>query len=97
MTKEVTSELSFYVINIFLGLGILYSRTGTYVGEWIGGLQQGNGTAHYNNGNLYKGEFWKGLKHGNGVFEVPSKGDIYEGQFRYGLRHGEVLRYCMIV
>ena len=76
-------------------MGILHTRTGVYVGEWEKGLQQGNGTALYNNGNTYKGEFWKGLKHGKGVFEVPSKGDIFTGEFKNGMRHGKVKRYCV--
>ena len=53
-------------------------------------MQQGNGTAFYNNGNIYKGEFKEGLKNGNGVFEVPSKGDIYAGEFKNGMRNGKV-------
>ena len=72
------------------GLGILQTKTGVYVGEWKKGLQQGNGTAFYNNGNIYKGEFKEGLKNGNGVFEVPSKGDIYAGEFKNGVRDGKV-------
>ena len=76
-------------------MGSLHSKTGVYVGEWVNGLQHGNGTAYYSNGNSYKGEFRKGLKHGNGVFEVPSKGDVYTGQFRNGMRHGKVLYYCV--
>lgn len=72
---------------------MLRTNTGVYVGEWIKGLQQGNGTALYNNGNTYKGEFWEGLKHGKGVFEVPSKGDIYTGQFKNGMRHGKVNQF----
>ena len=69
---------------------MLRTNTGVFVGEWVKGLQQGNGTALYDNGNTYKGEFWEGLKHGKGIFEVPSKGDIYTGQFKNGMRHGKV-------
>ena len=46
----------------YLGMGTLYSRTGVYVGEWAGGLQEGRGTALYNNGNKYSGEFKNGFK-----------------------------------
>ena len=34
-----------------------FSRTGVYVGGWKNGLQDGNGTAMYNNGNKYTGQF----------------------------------------
>ena len=34
-----------------------FSRTGVYVGNWKDGLQDGNGTAMYNNGNKYTGQF----------------------------------------
>ena len=83
-------------IVIYKGLGILRTKTGTYVGEWFEGLQQGNGTALYKNGNKYEGEFWKGLKHGRGVFEVPSKGDMYTGEFRNGMRDGKVKNICLV-
>ena len=82
---------------VTIGLGILRTKTGTYVGEWVQGLQQGNGTALYNNGNKYEGEFWKGLKHGRGVFEVPSKGDIYTGEFKQGMRDGKVVLICILL
>jgi len=42
-----------------------------YVGEWIKGLQEGNGTALYNNGNKYTGQFSQGFKVNNltGLFK----------------------------
>ena len=70
------------------GLGTLFSQTGVYVGAWRDGLQSGNGSAIYNNGNRYEGEFSRGFKHGHGVFSVAN-GDRYSGQFRRGRRHGE--------
>ena len=32
-----------------------FPQTGVYVGDWVGGMQEGNGTALYNNGNKYRG------------------------------------------
>ena len=44
----------------FSGIGTFESRTGIYIGAWKDGLQDGNGTAIYNNGNKYEGKFHKG-------------------------------------
>ena len=52
------------------GIGTFFSQTGTYVGEWRYGLQNGNGTALYNNGNKYAGQFVNGYKEGYGEFTV---------------------------
>ena len=43
-------------------MGTFYSQTGVYVGEWVGGLQEGQATALYNNGNKYTGQFKAGFK-----------------------------------
>ena len=56
----------------------------------VKGLQNGNGTALYNNGNRYIGQFLDGFKHGIGKFLVNTIGDVYEGDFQNGLRNGEV-------
>ena len=56
----------------------------------VKGLQNGNGTALYNNGNRYIGQFLDGFKHGIGKFLVNTIGDVYEGDFENGLRNGEV-------
>ena len=68
------------------GIGSFESQTGIYIGEWKQGLQNGNGTALFNNGNSYNGQFQNGLKHGYGKFQVNTIGDVYEGEFRKGLR-----------
>jgi hypothetical protein len=36
----------------------------------VEGIQAGNGTALYNNGNKYTGQYEDGLKQGYGLFEV---------------------------
>lgn len=73
-----------------LGIGTFESRTGTYVGSWKSGLQNGNGTAIYLNGNRYDGQFQDGFKHGFGKFTVTTIGDVYTGHFARGMRHGQV-------
>ena len=77
------------LIITLVGIGTLESRTGIYIGAWKDGLQNGNGTAIYNNGNKYEGEFSKGFKHGYGQFSVSTVGDVYTGHFEYGMRNGE--------
>ena len=72
------------------GIGTFESQTGIYIGEWRQGLQNGNGTALYNNGNRYIGQFQDGFKHGIGKFQVNTIGDVYEGEFRNGFRYGQV-------
>jgi hypothetical protein len=43
-----------------------------YIGSWVEGIQAGNGTALYNNGNKYTGQYEDGLKQGYGLFEVST-------------------------
>lgn len=71
-------------------MGTLESRTGIYIGSWKSGLQNGNGTAIYNNGNRYDGQFKNGFKHGYGKFSVTQNGDVYTGAFKRGQRNGQV-------
>jgi hypothetical protein len=49
----------------------------------VEGIQEGNGTALYDNGNKYTGQFRNGFKEGYGLFEVAN-GDIYRGFFIKG-------------
>jgi hypothetical protein len=69
--------------DIVSGLGTFYSQTGVYIGSWVEGIQEGNGTALYNNGNKYTGQYKNGFKEGYGLFEVAN-GDVYRGFFRKG-------------
>ena len=62
---------------------ILFSQTGTYIGDWKNGLQHGKGSAVYLNGNQYGGEFKHGLKNGYGEFIVIN-GDRYYNDRLHG-------------
>ena len=53
----------------------------------MNGLQSGNGTAIYNNGNKYVGQFLSGFKHGFGIL-TGSKGEVFTGNYRRGVREG---------
>jgi hypothetical protein len=59
-----------------------------YVGSWSDGLQSGNGTALFHNGNRYVGQFRDGFKEGYGVFTAATEGDEYAGHFKRGVRSG---------
>ena len=75
--------------NHWSGIGTFESRTGIYIGAWKDGLQDGNGTVIYNNGNKYEGEFRQGFKNGYGKFSVTTVGDVYTGYFQNGMRYGQ--------
>ena len=52
-----------------------------YVGEFKGGLPNGQGTLTYTEGSKYVGEYKDGEGHGQGTFFF-SDGRVWEGQFR---------------
>nr|XP_034987518.1 LOW QUALITY PROTEIN: radial spoke head 10 homolog B-like [Zootoca vivipara] len=61
----------------------------SYEGEKICGLYEGEGTAHFQGGNVYKGMFSEGLMHGQGTY-TWADGVKYEGNFVKNLQmhHG---------
>ena len=89
-SANVENQFTFFFFFSPQGIGSFESQTGIYIGEWKRGLQNGNGTAIYNNGNRYIGQFKDGFKSGYGKFQVNTIGDVYEGEFRNGLRNGQV-------
>ena len=36
----------------------------TYEGEWLDGMQHGDGTLTFTNGDVFEGEFVNNMKHG---------------------------------
>ena len=74
------------VNHVVSGIGTFESRTGIYIGSWKSGLQEGNGTAIYNNGNRYDGkEFFIGQCF---AFWLYSFIFVYLGEFHNGFKHG---------
>ena len=65
-----------------------YKGWGKYVGDWVDGKRQGNGTFTTSNGSSYTGQFNDGLEHGSGTYSSAS-GTRYEGEWRQGKYHGE--------
>lgn len=58
-----------------------------YVGGWLDGRHQGNGTLKASNGYTYTGQWSHGRRSGRGVEHYPD-GRVYEGEFAYGLWNG---------
>ena len=74
------------VNHVVSGIGTFESRTGIYIGSWKSGLQEGNGTAIYNNGNRYDGKvFFIGQCF---AFWLYSFIFVYLGEFHKGFKHG---------
>ncbi|KAH9598967.1 MORN motif [Trypanosoma melophagium] len=62
--------------------------SGYYVGNWIGGLPNGEGGEwKWENDAHYKGDVKAGLPHGSGVFTTQQV--IYEGSFSLGFPDGQ--------
>ncbi len=59
-----------------------------YVGEYINGKANGQGTITHPNGRKYVGEFLNGNLHGQGIFSFPD-GRKYVGEFRNSKFHGQ--------
>ncbi|XP_062999552.1 radial spoke head 10 homolog B2-like [Elgaria multicarinata webbii] len=61
----------------------------SYEGEKVHGLYDGEGTAHFQGGNVYRGMFYDGMMHGRGTY-TWADGVQYEGNFVKNLQmdHG---------
>ena len=51
-----------------------------YEGEWVDGVQTGQGTMTYENGDVYEGEWANGIQTGQGTMK-HNNGDVYEGEW----------------
>ncbi len=61
---------------------------GTYTGELLDNVPEGDGKIIMASGTTYEGNWVKGQPYGKGRM-VYSNGDIYEGEFKAGKRHGD--------
>lgn len=59
-----------------------------YVGEWVDGKKDGQGTETFADGAKYVGEYRDNKRHGQGTFTL-SNGDKYVGGYRNGKRNGQ--------
>lgn len=72
---------------------LLVQGKGEYDGEWSQGLQRGQGTRIFSNGNKFVGQFAEGELDGEGIM-FYANGDQYIGHWKVGYPHGKgVLRY----
>ncbi|MBU06209.1 MAG: hypothetical protein CL877_09715 [Dehalococcoidales bacterium] len=61
---------------------------GTYTGELVDGVPDGQGTLTFTNGAKYFGEFKAGKIHGKGAWSNPD-GSGYVGEYKDGKTHGQ--------
>lgn len=65
-----------------------FIRSGNkYIGDFLDGHLDGNGTFFFNNGDKYEGQFKNGGINGYGTLNYAN-GDLYVGQFKNGLLNG---------
>ena len=57
-------------------------------GEYKDDLKHGQGTFHYQNGNVYVGSWFKDKKSGSGKMVYAQSGSVYEGNWVNDQRNG---------
>ncbi|KAK2951080.1 putative serine/threonine protein kinase [Blattamonas nauphoetae] len=62
----------------------------TYLGEHLNSIPHGEGTLHYENGDVYTGSFQNGERHGYGVYSYQT-GRVYQGEWSHNRFHGHGL------
>lgn len=65
----------------------LVTEKGTYHGELVGGVANGQGRIEFTNGQTYEGEWLNNRIEGKGKFTWPGK-RVYEGELKDGFMHG---------
>lgn len=72
----------------FTGYGTKTFGDGTYTGDMVVGVPQGEGAYTWDNGDYYIGSWENGIRTGKGKF-IWVNGDVYEGDFVEGERTGK--------
>ena len=72
------------------GTFVMEEAAGTYEGEWVDGVTEGQGTIVWDSGDHYEGEWKDGMRNGQGTY-TSTKGDgyVYEGEFQNNERSGK--------
>lgn len=68
-----------------------------YIGEFVNGIPNGNGTEYYNDGDYYTGTFIDGERNGTGVYHYSDGGKVktwYCGEWVDGSRNGNCVIQC---
>lgn len=72
------------------GTFVLDDDAGTYEGEWVDGVAEGQGTITWDNGSHYEGEWADGMRNGQGTYtSTDGDGYVYEGEFKNNERSGK--------
>ncbi len=72
------------------GTFVMEDNAGTYEGEWVDGVTEGQGTITWDNGSHYEGEWKDGMRSGQGTYtSTEGDGYVYEGEFKNNERSGE--------
>lgn len=78
-------------------LYLLYLDEKRYVGQWLRGKFDGQGTYYSGEKILYEGTYKNGLYHGSGTWDNGST-FYYSGEYSYGKKHGKgksiETKYC---
>ncbi len=74
------------------GQGIMKYRSGIYVGDWKGGLRNGQGKFTWNNNDTYNGTWVEDKRHGQGTY-VWHDGSKYRGNYSHDIRSGYGIYY----
>ncbi len=71
------------------GTFVLDDDAGTYEGEWVDGVAEGQGTITWDSGSHYEGEWKDGMRNGQGTYtSTEGDGYVYEGEFKNNERSG---------
>ncbi len=72
------------------GTFIMEDVAGTYEGEWVDGVTEGQGTIVWDSGDHYEGEWKDGMRNGQGTYtSTEGDGYVYEGEFQNNERSGK--------
>ncbi len=72
------------------GTFVMEDVAGTYEGEWVDGVTEGQGTIVWDSGDHYEGEWKDGMRNGQGTYtSTEGDGYVYEGEFQNNERSGK--------
>ena len=70
------------------GVFVLADDAGTYTGQWVDGVAQGQGSISWPSGASYEGEWQAGMRTGQGTMHYDD-GTVYVGEFKENKREGQ--------
>jgi hypothetical protein len=81
--------------HLYSGFGTEYDLNGdiVYEGDWVDGLQYGQGKQYENNIMIYSGYWYDGAKTGRGI-DYSSSSRLYDGEWKDNMWHGCGTHYC---